>query len=197
MLGAIAALTGVTVLVLAVIGLAAGGSDTASAPTSTPTSTEVPAEPAPVPEVPEPSEEPAPAPPPEAEAPGIGTAVTADDGAQYTVTAFSCGIPSVGEEPFASVAQGEYCQLDLTLTNTGDRAVLFNASEVDAYAGDVEYQADAEASLYVEGNAFLEDINPGNTLASTLFFDVPPGTPLDRVVLGAGFLAEGVTIRLS
>ena len=128
---------------------------------------------------------------------GINEPATAEGGAQYTVTAFACGIPSVGEPPFNSVAQGEYCQLDLTLTNTGQQAVSFNGPAVKAYAGDVEYGADAAAGIFIDGNAFFEDVNPGNTLTSTLFFDVPAGTPLDRVVLGGDFLVEGVTIRLS
>lgn len=203
-LGALAALTGLLVLLLTVVGLTTGDSGTASpaetvteAPleqTPTPEATETPA-PAPEPAEESPTEQPEPA--PGDETPGIGAAATAEDGSQYTITAFSCGLTSVGEEPFASTPQGEYCQLDLTLTNTGDEAILFNGSEVKAYAGDIEYEADAEASIYNDGNAFLEDVNPGNTLTSTLYFDVPAGTPLDRVQLGEGFLTEGVTIRLA
>ena len=191
-LGGLAALTGLVVLLLAVLGLALGSVTSTEGPVTVPELVQPSPDTTPAPAVPGPED-------PAAPAAGIGEAVTAPDGAQFTVTAFACGIPSVGEEPLASVPQGEYCQLDLTLTNTGQQAVLFDGSSVRAYAGDVEYEADAEAGVFTGGNSFFEDVNPGNTLTSVLYFDVPPGTPLDRVVLGADPFGggSGVTVRLS
>lgn len=197
-LGAIATVTNLVVLLLLVVASAGGtteepaASSSASAPSASESGpAEPPAEPSA--EAP-PAEEPAPA--PEPAAPGIGEPVTTDDGSQYTVTAFTCGIPLVGDENFGVEAQGEFCQLDLTLLNTGDEAVTFNSSEVKAFAGSTEYSSDGEASIYAEGNAFLEDVNPGNTLNAKIFFDVPPGTVLERAVVGAGLFAEGATVEL-
>ncbi len=203
-LGGIATLTGVVVLILAVVLAASGDVDTtASAPSpseaATPedTASSSPATP-PAPEASEPAETPDAAPSPTAdELPGVGVPVTTKDGAQYTLTAFTCGIPQVGTEPFNSKAQGEYCQADLTLNNTGKKSVSFNASDVKAFAGDVEYEVDSSASLYAEeGNAFLEDVNPGNTLQSKVFFDIPSGTRLERMEVGGGLFSEGEMIAL-
>ena len=209
-LGAVAALTNVVVL-LAAVGLAAGGGEgtasataepsaSASAEASPSTEAPTPAEKTPAPESPSGTSTPEPA-PSEAAAPspssGVGVPVTTEDGAQYTLTNFACGIPQVGSELLNSRAQGEYCQADLTLTNTGKKSVSFSASDVKAFAGDVEYEVDAGASLYAdEGNAFLEDVNPGNTLQSKVFFDVPTGTRLERMEVGGGLFSDGESIQL-
>lgn len=203
-LGAIAALTGIVVLILA-IGLAASGdvdtkaAATAPSKTAAPKATESPSPKAsPTSKAPEPTKTAEAAPSPTtAQLPGVGVPVTTKDGAQYTLTAFTCGIPQVGTEILGSKAQGEYCQADLTLNNTGKKSVSFNASDVKAFAGDTEYEVDTEASLYAEeGNAFLEDVNPGNTLQSKVFFDVPAGTRLERMEVGGGLFSDGKTIAL-
>lgn len=52
-------------------------------------------------------------------------------------------------------------------------------------------------SLPDADKAFLENINPGNTVTDApLLYDVPPGTVLDRIELHDAFFSEGVDVSL-
>ncbi|ABS03178.1 DUF4352 domain-containing protein [Kineococcus radiotolerans] len=169
----------------------------AAAPAPVPTETQ--AAPAPAPAETTTSE--APAPTATAEplpvAPGIGQAVIAADVA-YTVTAFDCGIAQVGSEYLNRTAQGEYCEATVDINNQGTRATTFNSSQAKAYIGDIEYAADGEASMYADdGNAFLTEINPGNTVTAKLYFDMPAGTRPDRLEIGGGLFSDGAIISVA
>ncbi|WP_308424565.1 DUF4352 domain-containing protein [Micromonospora sonchi] len=49
-------------------------------------------------------------------------------------------------------------------------------------------QADGEAGIYGNSDAqgFLDKINPGNSMAANVVFDVPKGTKLKSITLDAG-----------
>lgn len=127
--------------------------------------------------------------PAESSAPKIGEEAAAGD-FRYTVTSVKPGVPQIGDATFGQKPQGQFVLVELRVTNTGDEAQMFNDSEhklTDAEGR--QHSADSEAALYVPGNdAFLEDVNPGNTLEGTIVFDIPADAVPDRLTLmGPGF----------
>lgn len=117
----------------------------------------------------------------------------------FTVTSETCGETSVGDEFLSVDAQGVFCMFDVTVQNGSTEPLFFDSSSVTGYLGEAEYSADGEAAIYLEDNdAFLEEINPGNTVEATIVFDVPAGAQLDRLELSPGLFASEravVTLR--
>lgn len=111
------------------------------------------------------------------------------DGITFTVVSQECGETSVGEEFLSVDAQGVFCLYDVRVENGSTDPYMFDASFVTGYLGDAAYDADGEASLYVDGEAFLENVNPGNAVEATVVFDVPEGVQLDRLELSPGFFS--------
>ncbi len=128
----------------------------------------------------------------------VGQPATVGD-VTFTVNSEECGATSVGDENFGVTAQGTYCFFGVTVLNGSTEPFLFDSSSVTGYLGEAEYSADGEAAIYLPDNdAFLEEINPGNTVTATVVFDVPAGAQLNRLELSPGFLSSEravVTLR--
>jgi hypothetical protein len=93
-----------------------------------------------------------------------------------------------------ATADGEYVIVDLTVTNVSASAQSFFASFNTLSDGTTEFEADDEASLYV-GNV-ATDIGPGQTIETSVVFDVPKGTDLESIWLRGGPLSDGVAVGL-
>ena len=134
---------------------------------------------------------------PAPDAPGIGEPA-ADGDFNFVVNGVDCNTTEIGNEFLSQKAQGQFCIVDLTITNTGDRAQSFfgdNAELVNAQ-GQV-FSADTEAAFYMDdSSSFYEEINPGNTLNSKVVFDVPPGMVPTAIELHDSAMSDGVTVRL-
>lgn len=128
---------------------------------------------------------------------GVGQPATVED-ITFTVTSESCGETSVGDEFLSVDAQGVFCMFDVTVQNGSTEPLFFDSSSVTGFLGEAEYSADGEAAIYLEDNdAFLEEINPGNTVEATVVFDVPAGAQLDRLELSPGmFASESAVVTL-
>jgi hypothetical protein len=121
----------------------------------------------------------------------VGQPATIDN-VTFTVNSEECGATSAGDETFGVTAQGTYCFFSVTVLNGSTEPFFFDSSSVTGYLGEAEYSADGEAAIYLPDNdAFLEEINPGNTVTATVVFDVPAGAQLDRLEMSAGFLSTG------
>ncbi|WP_448638683.1 DUF4352 domain-containing protein [Geodermatophilus sp. URMC 63] len=128
---------------------------------------------------------------------GIGQPA-ADGDFQYVVNGVDCSQTQIGDQYFNTTAQGQFCLVDLTITNIGsesqsflgDNATLFNAQGQ-------EFSADTEAAIYLENaDSLYEDINPGNTLNTKVVFDVPAGMVPSSIELHDSMLSGGVTVAL-
>lgn len=194
----------VLILVFAVIGNGGddatepAGSDRAGAGAQEPDAAlqandDVPAEP-----VEEPPADSVPADEP-ASAAGIGQ--PASDGAfTFTVTSLECGQPSVGEEPFAEQAQGQFCLLSVRVENTGDAAQLLLAdSQYLLHADGTQYSASSQATFAndVDGNTLFTEINPGNAVEGVFVFDVPQGAQIATAELHDSAFSGGVEVNLA
>lgn len=129
--------------------------------------------------------------------PGIG--VPADDGDfSFVVSGVDCSLTRIGNEYFGTEAQGQFCVVDVAVTNIGDSAQSFFGDNAKLFnAQGQEFSADTEAAIYLEDSASIyEEINPGNTLNSKVVFDVPAGTTPTTVELHDSAFSGGVTVSL-
>ncbi len=134
---------------------------------------------------------------PAPDAPGIGEPA-ADGKFNFVVNGVDCSATEIGSEFLSQKAQGQFCIVDLTITNIGDRAQSFFGDNATLFnAQGQQFSADGEAAIYLEDSSSLyEEINPGNTLASKVVFDVPAGTVPTSIELHDSAFSGGVTVSL-
>lgn len=128
----------------------------------------------------------------------IGIGDTAHDGKfAFRVDKVKCGIKSVGEY-LVSTAQGEYCAIDITVQNQGDEPQTMFSSNQYLYNTDGQkYSNDDGAVMSASSSSvWLNEINPGNAIAGTLYFDVPKGTSLDFLEVHDSMFSGGAKIYL-
>lgn len=102
----------------------------------------------------------------------------------WTVSSVQCGLTSApsaygGDDV---VPTGKFCAVNFGVTNGSTNQILVDDDSVHPYAGAVKYSANDEAGHVGSGSMLLE-LNPGLASTGTLYFDVAPGTVLDRVTL--------------
>jgi hypothetical protein len=119
---------------------------------------------------------------------------------EFTVTGMKCGATSVGGEFTKTRAQGQFCQVTVTVKNVGTSAEIFDSGSQKAYAADAtEFSVDTAAELAVneDNQTWLENINPGNQVKGTLVFDVPKGTKLTSIVVHESMFTPGIRVPLA
>jgi hypothetical protein len=178
--------------VIAVIGSATSGGDKTADSTAAGAS-DAPAvgdSAAPAKEV---AEEPA----PEPAMPGIGQPA-ADGDFSFVVSGVDCSLTEIGNSSFGTKAQGQFCIVNVAVTNIGNEAQSFFGDNATLFnAQGQEYSADSEAAMYLEDSSSLyEEVNPGNTLNSKVVFDVPAGTTPTSIELHDSAFSGGVTVAL-
>jgi hypothetical protein len=142
---------------------------------------------------------PEPEPDPTQETARIGEKIRDDDyDYEFVVSKITCGISRVGSDYFGDKAQGQFCLVKLRVKNVGDEPILYseeNQALVDRKGK--TYSADDEAWIHVDSDPFGE-INRGNTLKTTVPFDIPKRVKPDYLLLKAGVwgFSEGVRVEL-
>jgi len=130
----------------------------------------------------------------------VGLNQPARDGKfEFTVTKVECGIPQVGSEFLNEKAQGQFCLVHVGVKNIGNEARMFTSSNQHAYnAAGQKYDADTGAAIYLEedSSAFLEDINPGNSVKGVVVFDIPKGAKIVKLELHDSALSGGVIVNV-
>jgi hypothetical protein len=128
----------------------------------------------------------------------IGSKV-ADGKFTFVVEGYECGIKEVGNEFLSQKAQGEYCVIQVKVTNTGDEAQYMFADNQYLYdQKGRQFSADTTANIYSgdSGDVWMTEINPGNSVKGYIFFDVPKGTKLSYLELHDSAFSGGVTVQL-
>lgn len=91
---------------------------------------------------------------------GIGQPA-ADGKFSFVVNGVDCSQTEIGNQYFNTTAQGQFCVVDLTVSNVGDKPQSFfgdNASLFNAQGQ--EFSADSEAAVYMENaDSLYEEIN--------------------------------------
>jgi hypothetical protein len=128
---------------------------------------------------------------------GIGQPA-ADGKFNFVVNGVDCSQTQLGDQYFNTTAQGQFCIVDLTVTNIGDEPQSFFGENASLFnAEGQEFSADGEAAMYLENSSSLyEEINPGNALNSKVIFDVPAGMVPAAVELHDSAFSGGVTVAL-
>jgi hypothetical protein len=118
---------------------------------------------------------------------------------EFTVTKVTCGMTRLGDG-VPKKAQGQFCLVDVAVTNNSTSAEVFSDLSQTAYdTGGAEYAVDSAAlvSANKANPAILAPVAPGATARGRLVFDVPVGTKLTTVVLHESMFSAGVKIPLS
>lgn len=116
----------------------------------------------------------------------------ADDGQFTFVVTKMERTDHVGDSVTGSDAQGEFIVLTINVMNHGSKSQMLDASDQHLIADGKTYTATTDLS----GGAFLNTINPGNSVTATIAFDVPAGTQPTQVVLHDSAFSNGVRVTL-
>jgi hypothetical protein len=129
--------------------------------------------------------------------PGIGEPA-ADGKFNFVVNGVDCSATQLGDQYFGTTAQGQFCIVDVTITNIGNKAQSFFGDNATLFnAAGQEFSADTEAAIYLpDSSSLYEEINPGNTLNSKVVFDVPAGTAPTSIELHDSAFSGGITVDL-
>jgi hypothetical protein len=131
----------------------------------------------------------------ETQAAGVGQEVR-DGNFSFVITGVE-RIDVVADPEFPEIqkaAQGEYVIVKMVVTNIGSEPQTFFASFNTRSDGTTVYQSDDEAWIYL-GNT-LADLNPGDSVDTSVVFDVPIGTDVESIELHDGPFSDGVTVGL-
>ncbi|MGC5077407.1 DUF4352 domain-containing protein [Agrococcus sp. DT81.2] len=131
--------------------------------------------------------------------PGIGETVMVDDWA-FTVISVGARAATAGESRWSdgAQAQGEFVPIIVRVENHGAAAESFTPNDVVAIDPEGrQFSYSSDASIYADDSLdWYDEINPGNAVEGAIYFDVPPGTPLDRVLLDGGWFDDPAEIAL-
>jgi Domain of unknown function (DUF4352) len=119
---------------------------------------------------------------------------------EFVVTAVSCGHEEIVNGFLRAQPQGRFCVVDLTVANIGTEPRHFADGNQRAYGPDGKwYAADTGAGVVANGNgeAWWNVINPGNSVAAKVVFDLTPGTTIATLELHDSALSGGVKVTVS
>lgn len=122
---------------------------------------------------------------------GIGDEVR-DGKFSFTVLEVESGASTYGDGFLSEDAQGEFTIVTIRVENIGEAAQMFTASNVQGIDSKGR-MLQAETGF---GDAFLEDINPGNSVTAEVAFDVAKGVSLDGIVVHDSMFSDGAKIAL-
>lgn len=117
---------------------------------------------------------------------------------QFTVTGVETPGKSIGDV-LPEEAQGTWIIVRVDVTNTGKEAGMLAAGAQTAFDSQGR-EFDAATVVTYKGwdKAFVNDINPGNTVkGAPLIFDVPEGTTLERIELHDSPFSGGAKVALN
>jgi hypothetical protein len=135
---------------------------------------------------------------PEADVLGIGDTAT-EDGFSFVVNGIECGIESVGDNTFGAEAQGQFCKVNITIENIGDKAeYVYADAQVLFDDQGREFSPDTGSMIYLgdAANLWFEEINPGNSVTSDLLYDVSDDFVAASIEVHSSSFSSGVSISL-
>ena len=130
----------------------------------------------------------------------VGLNQAARDGKfEFVVTKITCGIPKVGADPLGKAAQGQFCEVTVSVKNIGNQPQTFDGGSQKAKGADgATYGNDGEAEIYANKDTatFLNQINPGNQASGLLVFDIPKTAKIVSLELHDSPFSGGVVVTV-
>lgn len=137
---------------------------------------------------------------PDSGIPGIGAKVR-DGKFEFVVTGVERpGKTLTSQFGTTETAQGEYVIVRVSVTNIGDEAQMLDSSGQRLINDKGQEFSPSSAIMSLKGaeKFFLQNINPGNTVAGApLLFDVARGTKIATVELHDSPFSDGVKVKVS
>lgn len=121
---------------------------------------------------------------------------------EFVVNSIKCGEKTVGTNPYLqSTASGQFCRLNLSIKNIGDKAQsLFADNQKLLDVQGREYSYSFTATSYAEPNGpsitWYNEINPGNNVTGDILYDIPTDVVPTRVILHDSSFSRGVEVSL-
>ena len=119
---------------------------------------------------------------------------------EFVVTAVSCGHVEIVNGLLRAQPQGRFCIVDVTVANIGTEPRHFADGNQRAYGPDgKQYAADTGAGVVANGNgqAWWNVINPGNSVAAKVVFDLPPTGTISTLELHDSGFSGGVRVAVN
>lgn len=127
----------------------------------------------------------------------IGTPAR-DGNFEFLVSSVECGRSSVGSDVTREEATGQFCLVNVKITNVGKDPQAFSDTEQKAFGPDgSEYSADSAADLAVNESdqVLYNEINPGNSVTGTVVFDIPTTSRIVKLELHDSSFSGGVVVN--
>lgn len=118
---------------------------------------------------------------------------------EFTVKSVSCGQTSLGGEYLTETAQGQFCQLNVSVKNIGNEPqTLFVDNQYVYNAAGQKFSADSAATLVANpsSDTWIGEINPGNIIDGIMVFDLPKDQAPTIAELHDSAFSDGVKVSL-
>jgi uncharacterized protein DUF4352 len=129
--------------------------------------------------------------------PGIGDPVR-DGQFEFVVRSAECGHPTIDNGWLHAEAKGQFCVVELSVTNIGTEARNFGDGLQRGFGPSGEkYAVDTGAGVVANGNgrAIWDAVNPGISFTAKIVYDIPVGATLTALELHDGAFSHGVTVH--
>jgi len=129
-------------------------------------------------------------------APGLGAAVR-DGVFEFTVQSLTCGQTELVNGWLRATPQGQFCVGQLKVSSVGGTPQRFADGNQKAFGPDGKvYAADTGAGVVANGSgdAIWNVVNPGNSLAAKVVFDIPPGATIVWLEVHDSAFSRGVKV---
>jgi hypothetical protein len=129
--------------------------------------------------------------------PGLNSVVK-DGRFEFVVTSVECGHDTLGTLVRAT-AKGQYCVVDLSVTNTGTEAQTFTEGLQRALGPEGEaYSSDAGAGVIVNVGftSLWSTVDPGATLTGKIVYDIPDEASIVKLELHDAIFSRGAVVTL-
>ncbi len=127
---------------------------------------------------------------------GTGDPVQVGD-FEVTVTGVEDGVSQIGPDVLGQTADGQYVLVSVEVTNTSDKAAFFNSGIPKLLDGDGNQYSTAPVVPEEQGGELFGQVNPDNTTAGKIVFDIPKDIEPTGVEFSGGLLDGPMTVNLS
>jgi hypothetical protein len=131
--------------------------------------------------------------------PAAGVADAVPGGFGMRVKNVRCGVSAVGPEGLEQRASGQFCLLDVRITNNGREPELFDSAAQRVYdSNGAAYALAEDAAVFLNDDnpTLLDEVEPGFSVNGVLPFDVPKDAQLREVSLNRSGSAPGIRMAL-